>query len=168
MVLEMMENIKSNVKNWEDEEEVAAYIEKILRKEAFDGSGLIYGMGHAVYTLSDPRAILLKQKAIELAKEKGMDKEFNLYATIEKLTPGIFSEVKQASKEICANVDFYSGFVYNMLNIPGELHTPIFAIARIAGWCAHRVEELISGGRIIRPAYKNIADKREYIKIDNR
>jgi len=168
MVLEMMENIKENVKNWESEDEIAAYIEKILRKEAFDGSGLIYGMGHAVYTLSDPRAILLKQKAIELAKEKGMDKEFNLYATIEKLTPGIFSEVKQASKEICANVDFYSGFVYNMLNIPGELHTPIFAIARIAGWCAHRVEELISGGRIIRPAYKNIADKREYIKMEDR
>ena len=168
MVLEMMEDIKANVKDWEDEEEIAAYIEKILRKEAFDGSGLIYGMGHAVYTLSDPRAILLKRKAIELAKEKGMDREFNLYAAIERLTPGIFSEVKQASKEICANVDFYSGFVYNMLGIPMELHTPIFAIGRIAGWCAHRVEELISGGRIIRPAYKNIADKREYIKMEER
>ena len=168
MVLEMMEDIKANVKNWEDEAEVAAYIEKILRKEAFDGSGLIYGMGHAVYTLSDPRAILLKQKAIELAKEKGMDKEFNLYATIERLTPDIFSKVKQVDKEICANVDFYSGFVYNMLNIPGELHTPIFAIARISGWCAHRVEELISGGRIIRPAYKNILERREYIKIEER
>lgn len=168
MVLEMMEDIKANVKNWEDEAEVAAYIEKILRKEAFDGSGLIYGMGHAVYTLSDPRAILLKQKAIELAKEKGMDKEFNLYATIERLTPDIFSKVKQVDKEICANVDFYSGFVYNMLNIPEELHTPIFAIARISGWCAHRVEELISGGRIIRPAYKNILEKREYIKIEER
>lgn len=168
MVLEMMEDIKTNVKDWEDEEEIATYIEKILRKEAFDGSGLIYGMGHAVYTLSDPRAILLKRKAIELAKEKGMDREFNLYAAIERLTPGIFSEVKQASKEICANVDFYSGFVYNMLGIPMELHTPIFAIGRIAGWCAHRVEELISGGRIIRPAYKNIADKREYIKMEER
>lgn len=168
MVLEMMEDIKANVKNWEDEAEVAAYIEKILRKEAFDGSGLIYGMGHAVYTLSDPRAILLKQKAIQLAKEKGMDKEFNLYATIERLTPDIFSKVKQVDKEICANVDFYSGFVYNMLNIPEELHTPIFAIARISGWCAHRVEELISGGRIIRPAYKNILERREYIKIEER
>ena len=168
MVLGMMEDIKANVKDWEDRDEVAAYIEKILRKDAFDGSGLVYGMGHAVYTLSDPRAILLKQKAIELAKEKGMDKEFNLYATIEEITPGIFNKVKQVDKEICANVDFYSGFVYNMLNIPAELHTPIFAIARISGWCAHRVEELISGGRIIRPAYKNVLDKREYIRIQER
>lgn len=168
MVLEMMDNIKANVKEWEDEKEVAAYIEKILNKEAFDGSGLIYGMGHAVYTLSDPRSILLKQKAIELAKEKGMDKEFNLYALIEKLAPDIFYRVKGTNKEICANVDFYSGFVYNMLNIPEELHTPIFAIARIGGWCAHRVEELISGGRIIRPAYRSVADEREYLKIDNR
>ena len=168
MVLEMMDNIKENVKNWADEEEIAAYIEKILRKEAFDGSGLVYGMGHAVYTLSDPRAILLKQKAIELAKEKGMDDEFNLYASIEKLTPGVFAKVRGEEKEMCANVDMYSGFVYNMLNIPPELHTPIFAISRIAGWCAHRVEELISGGKIIRPAYKNISDKREYICIENR
>lgn len=168
MVLEMMTDIKENVKDWEDQDEIAAYIEKILRKEAFDGSGLIYGMGHAVYTLSDPRAILLKQKAIELAKEKGLDKEFNLYASIEELTPGIFAKVRGVEKEMCANVDFYSGFVYNMLNIPPELHTPIFAISRIAGWCAHRVEELISGGKIIRPAYKNVSDKREYIKIENR
>ena len=168
MVLEMMDNIKENVKDWEDEKEVAIYIEKILKKEAFDGSGLIYGMGHAVYTLSDPRAVLLKEKAIELAKEKGMDKEFNLYALIERLAPGIFYSIKGTDKEICANVDFYSGFVYNMLNIPEELHTPIFAIARIAGWCAHRVEELISGGRIIRPAYKSVADEREYVNIDNR
>lgn len=168
MVLEMMDNIKANVKDWEDEDEISAYIEKILKKEAFDGSGLIYGMGHAVYTLSDPRAVLLKQQAIKLAKEKGMDKEFNLYASIEKLCPDIFYRLKGTDKTICANVDFYSGFVYNMLNIPEELHTPIFAIARIAGWCAHRVEELISGGRIIRPAYKSIADEREYVQIDNR
>ena len=168
MVLEMMDNIKENVKDWADEEEVSAYIEKILRKEAFDGSGLIYGMGHAVYTLSDPRAILLKQKAIELAKEKGMDDEFNLYASIERLTPSVFAKVRGEEKEMCANVDMYSGFVYNMLNIPPELHTPIFAISRIAGWCAHRVEELISGGKIIRPAYKNISDKREYIQMDKR
>ena len=168
MVLKMMEDIKENVKDWEDEDEIAAYIEKILLKEAFDGSGLIYGMGHAVYTLSDPRAILLKQKAVELAKEKGLDKEFNLYASIEKLTPAIFNRIKGMDKEMCANVDFYSGFVYNMLNIPAELHTPIFAISRIAGWCAHRVEELISGGKIIRPAYKNIAHKREYIKMEDR
>lgn len=168
MVLEMMEDIKQNVKNWSDEEEVASYIEKILKKEAFDGSGLVYGMGHAVYTVSDPRAILLKEKAIELAKEKGLEDEFNLYALIEKITPGIFYRTKNTDKVICANVDFYSGFVYNMLNIPEELHTPIFAIARIAGWCAHRVEELISGGRIIRPAYKNVSDQREYRKISER
>lgn len=168
MVLQMMENIKANVKNWDDEKEVAEYIEKILKKQAFDGSGLIYGMGHAVYTISDPRAILLKQKAAQLAKEKGLEKEFTLYATIERLTPDIFYRVKNSDKVICANVDFYSGFVYNMLNIPEELHTPIFAISRISGWCAHRVEELISGGRIIRPAYKNVAPKREYIKIDER
>lgn len=168
MVLEMMENIKANVKDWENETEVASYIEKILNKEAFDGSGLIYGMGHAVYTISDPRSILLKQKAVELAKQKGLEKEFNLYALIEKLAPGIFQRVRNNDKEICANVDFYSGFVYNMLNIPAELHTPIFAIARVAGWCAHRVEELISGGRIIRPAYKNVASEREYITIDKR
>lgn len=168
MVLEMMDDIKENVKDWADEVEIATYIEKILRKEAFDGSGLIYGMGHAVYTLSDPRAILLKKKAIELAKEKGMDDEFNLYDSIERLTPGVFAKVRGEEKEMCANVDMYSGFVYNMLNIPPELHTPIFAISRIAGWCAHRVEELISGGKIIRPAYKNISDKREYIKMENR
>lgn len=168
MVLEMMEDIKSNVKDWADEDEIAAYIEKILRKDAFDGSGLVYGMGHAVYTISDPRATLLKKKAIELAKEKGLDDEFNLYALIEKLTPQIFEKVRGTKKEMCANVDFYSGFVYNMLNIPSELHTPIFAIARISGWCAHRVEELISGGRIIRPAYRSVAEAREYVKVEKR
>lgn len=167
-VLEMMEDIKSHVRNWEDEAEVGCYIEKILRKEAFDNSGLIYGMGHAVYTVSDPRAILLKQKAVQLAKEKGMEREFNLYALIERIAPDIFYRVKKSDKVICANVDFYSGFVYNMLNIPEELHTPIFAIARIAGWCAHRVEELISGGRIIRPAYKNVVGQRQYINLDER
>lgn len=168
MVLRMMENIKSNVKNWEDEGEVSQYIEKILRKEAFDGSGLIYGMGHAVYTISDPRAIILKENAVRLAAEKGMEKEFNLYAMIERITPDIFYRVKKSDKVICANVDFYSGFVYNMLNIPEELHTPIFAIARIAGWCAHLVEEIINGGRIIRPAYKCVINKKQYINLDER
>lgn len=169
-VLSMMDNIKTNVKNWEDEKEVAEYIEKILKKEAFDGSGLVYGMGHAVYTLSDPRAVLLKKKAQELAIEKGADKEkeFKLYDLIEKLTPEIFRKVKNSDKEICANVDFYSGFVYTMLNIPEELHTPIFAIARIPGWCAHRVEEIVSGCRIIRPAYKNVSEKKEYVKLSER
>lgn len=167
-VLDMMDDFKRNVKNWEDEDEVAAYIEKIFRKEAFDGSGLIYGMGHAVYTLSDPRAILLKQKAELLSKAKGLEKEYNLYQTIERLAPDIFYKVKKNDKVICANVDFYSGFVYNMLGIPNDLHTPIFAIARIAGWSAHRIEELINGGRIIRPAYKSVIEKKPYISINER
>ena len=167
-MLKMMEDIKGNVNNWDDETEVAEYIEKIIRKEAFDKSGLIYGMGHAVYTLSDPRAILLKQKASVLAKEKQMEKEFNLYALIERLTPDVFAKVKNSSKVMCANVDLYSGFVYNMLNIPEELHTPIFAIARIPGWCAHRLEEIVSGCRIIRPAYKSVSSNKEYLKISER
>jgi len=167
-VLQMMDDIKANVSNWEDEAEVAKYIGKIIRKEAFDGSGLVYGLGHAVYTLSDPRAVLLKKKAAELAAEKGMTKEFNLYCLIEKLTPGVFNEIKKSDKVICANVDFYSGFVYNMLNIPQELHTPIFAIARIPGWCAHRIEEIVSGCRIIRPAYKNVIENKEYTKLSER
>lgn len=168
MVHEMMADIKSNVKNWADEEEVAAYVEKIFRKEAFDKSGLIYGMGHAVYTLSDPRAILLKEKAEILSKEKGLEEEYNLYTTIERVAPDVFFKVKKNDKVICANVDFYSGFVYNMLGIPDELHTPIFAIARIAGWSAHRIEELVNGGRIIRPAYKNVIAKQTYVPLDKR
>lgn len=168
MVLAMMEDVKANVKDWEDQDEIAAYIEKILRKEAFNKTGLVYGMGHAVYTKSDPRAILLKEKAIDLAKEKGLDKEFRLYESIEKLTPSVFAKVRGVEKVMCANVDFYSGFVYNMLNIPADLHTPLFAISRISGWCAHRVEELISGGKIIRPAYTNIASPREYVEMKNR
>lgn len=168
MVLTMMNDFKKNIKNWEDEEEVGAYIEKIFRKEAFDHSGLIYGMGHAVYTLSDPRAILLKEKAEILSKEKGLDKEYNLYKLIETLVPDIFFKVKKNDKVICANVDFYSGFVYNMLNIPEELHTPLFAIARIAGWSAHRIEELVNGGRIIRPAYKNVCGKKVYKALGER
>jgi citrate synthase len=168
MVLKMMEDFKAHIENWEDEEEVAAYVEKVLRKEAFDHSGLIYGMGHAVYTMSDPRAVLLKEKAELLSKEKGMEKEFNLYKNIERVTPDIFSKIKENDKVICANVDFYSGFVYNMLNIPMELYTPIFVIARIAGWSAHRIEEIMSGGRIIRPAYKNVAKGIEYIPMQDR
>jgi citrate synthase len=167
-VLQMMDNIKANVQDWEDVEEVSAYIEKILRKQAFDQTGLIYGMGHAVYTISDPRAILLREKAASLAQEKGMEKEFNLYASIERLTPDIFYQVKKANKEICANVDFYSGFVYKMLNIPIELHTPLFAVSRIAGWCAHRIEEVMCGNRIIRPAYKCISSRLEYKKLSER
>lgn len=167
-VMEMMENIKENVKDWKDEEEVKYYLGKILRKEAFDGKGLIYGLGHAVYTLSDPRAVLLKQKAAELAREKEMEDEFGLYLTIERVAPEVFAAEKRADKIIAPNVDFYSGFVYKMLNIPVELYTPIFAMARISGWCAHLIEELVSGGRIIRPAYKNVSPKKSYLLLDQR
>lgn len=167
-VIEMMDDIKTNIKDWSNEKEIAAYLTKIARKEAFDKSGLIYGMGHAVYTISDPREILLKAKAKELAKEKGCLEEFQLYDTIEKLAPDIIREVHNSDKQICANVDFYSGFVYSMLNIPRELFTPIFAISRIAGWSAHRIEEIVTGGRIYRPAYKNVSEEREFIPLADR
>ena len=167
-VREMMDDVKTNIKDWEDEAEIETYLAKILQKQAFDQSGLIYGMGHAIYTLSDPRAVLLKEKAYELAKEKQMIKEFNLYAAIEKLSPVVFTKLKEDTKEICANVDFYSGFVYSMLNIPEELYTPLFAVSRITGWCAHRIEELISSNRIIRPAYRSILRKNPYIPMTER
>lgn len=167
-VIEMMENIKNNVKDWEDRDEVKAYLTKIIKKEAFDLSGLIYGMGHAVYTISDPRTVLLKEKARELAREKGMEKEFSLYTLIEELAPGVFYQVRGIDKIICANVDFYSGFVYQMLNIPRELFTPLFAVSRIAGWCAHRIEELVSGGRIMRPAFKSVVARNGYIDLKSR
>lgn len=169
-VMGMMEEIKANVSNWEDADEVAAYLTKILRKEAYDKAGLIYGMGHAVYTLSDPRSALLKRKASELAALMGpeFEKEFNLYKLIEILAPEVFARIKNDSKMISANVDFYSGFVYKMLNIPPELYTPIFAISRIVGWCAHIIEEHVSGGRIMRPAYKSVSEKRQYIPLNER
>lgn len=167
-VMAMIDDIKQNVKNWDNEKEVADYLVKILRKEVFDKTGLVYGIGHAVYTISDPRAVILKKYAKELAKENNREEEFHLYETIERLTPSLFYEIKGSSKVLCANVDFYSGFVYDMLGIPRELYTPIFALARVAGWCAHRLEEIISGGRIIRPAYKNIEPKKPYIPIKER
>jgi citrate synthase len=167
-VMEMMERMKKNIKHWDDEKEVGDFIVKILKKQANDRTGLIYGIGHAVYTLSDPRAIMLKKYAYELAKSTGSEKEFILYDIVERLTPQLFREIKGSDKVIAANVDFYSGFVYNMLCIPPELYTPIFAMARIAGWSAHRLEEIIGGGRIIRPAYKNFSEKSEYILMENR
>ena len=167
-VMKMMDNIKENISNWEDEEEIFEYLCKILRKEAYDKTGLIYGIGHAVYTISDPRAVLLKEKASELAASSGFEKEFNLYTSIEKLAPEAFAKVKQSDKIVCANVDFYSGLVYRMLGIPRELYTPIFAISRVAGWSAHRIEELINGNRIIRPAYKNVLPKVKYTKLEER
>ena len=141
---------------------------KIIRKEAFDKSGLIYGIGHAVYTLSDPRTRLLKMHAEELAKETGKDDIFNLYTMVERIAPEVFHEVKKSDKIMCANVDYYAGFVYSMLGIPPELFTPIFACARIAGWSAHRIEEVVTGGRIMRPAYKCVSKRREYVPVDNR
>lgn len=167
-VLKMLKNIKENVSNWSDQEEVQWYLEKILMREAFDKSGLIYGLGHAVYTMSDPRTALLKQKAYELALEKNLEDEYNLYSTIEQLAPKVFAKVKNNSKEMCINVDFYSGFVYSMLGIPLELSTPIFAVSRIAGWCAHRIEELVSVKTIIRPAYKSISSRKPYVLLKER
>jgi len=167
-VIEMMDDIKRNVKNWESEEEVSAYLEKILRGQGYDGTKLIYGQGHAVYTITDPRASLLRDRAKALAEEKGFIKEFNLHCLIEQLVPVVFKKVKGSDKDICTNVDFYSGFVYKMLGIPEDLNTPIFAVSRIAGWCAHRLEEIIAGGRIIRPAYKCVQPKLGYTSIDKR
>lgn len=167
-VMDMMKDIKKNISDWEDESEVKSFIKKILGKEAFDRSGLVYGMGHAIYTLSDPRAVLLKEKALQLAIEKNRVKEYNLYKSVEKLTSDIFSSGEKRKKAIAANVDFYSGFVYDMLNIPYELYTPIFAASRIAGWCAHRIEQLVSEPKIIRPAYKNVSIGKEYIPLSER
>lgn len=167
-VMSMMDDIKANVKDWADAEEVQRYLERILKKEAHDGSGLIYGMGHAVYTLSDPRAVLLKAKAAELASEKERTEEFHLYELIEQVTPAAFRSVKGYDRVIAPNVDFFSGFVYSMLNIARELYTPIFAMARIAGWSAHLLEEYVSGGRIIRPAYKCVMPRRSYATLDSR
>jgi len=167
-VVEMMDDIKANVKDWSNENEVREYLTKIARKEAFDKSGLIYGMGHAVYTISDPREVLLKAKAKQLAQEKGCMAEYNLYDTIERIAPSIIQEVHHSDKQVCANVDLYSGFVYTMLDIPRELFTPIFAISRIAGWSAHRIEEIVSGGRIYRPAYKNVSEERSFIPLQER
>ncbi len=168
-VMSMMSDIQKNVHNWENKDEIYEYLCKIVRKEAHDKSGLIYGVGHAVYTLSDPRAVILKANAKSLADRLGYQEEYNLYATIEELAPIVFKDEKQQSKMICANVDFYSGFVYKMLKIPPEIYTPLFAISRTAGWCAHRIEEIISGGKIIRPAYKSLCrNSREYVPIEER
>ena len=166
-VCEMIDDIKAHV-DITNQEEIAAYLEKIIRKEAGDGSGLVYGMGHAVYTLSDPRAVILKRKAKEFAYKNGFEKDFELLNTIERVTPEVFKKVKGKNKIMCANVDLYSGLIYKMLGIPEDLFTPLFACARIVGWSAHRLEELISGGKIIRPAYKNIALPKKYVPMDER
>lgn len=167
-VVKQFEEMKENIHNWKDETEVGNYLRKILNKEAGDGSGLIYGMGHAIYTLSDPRAVALKKAARPLAEKTGYSDEMDLIELVEKLTPGVFAEIKGSDKPMCANVDMYSGFVYKMLGLPKSLYTPLFATARIVGWMAHRLEEVTTGGKIIRPAYKPVAKNIEYVNIDER
>ena len=167
-VMRQFKEIKEAVHDWKDDEEVSNYLRRILRKEVGDKSGLVYGMGHAVYTLSDPRAVLLKKYARSLAERTGHLNELELMESIERLTPDIFAEVTGNPKIMCANVDMYSGLVYNMLNIPQELFTPVFAMARITGWCAHRLEEVVTGGRIMRPAYRAIFKHQDYVPLDQR
>ncbi|MBE6636763.1 MAG: citrate/2-methylcitrate synthase [Ruminococcaceae bacterium] len=167
-VCEMMESMKETVVHWDNESEVADYLQKLLRKEAFDGSGLIYGIGHAIYSVSDPRAEIFRAFVEKLAAEKHLEKEFALYATVERMAPQVIAAERKIYKGVSANVDFYSGFVYRMLGLPVELFTPIFAVARIAGWSAHRLEELVGRGKIIRPAYMAVHPRRAYIPIAER
>lgn len=167
-VVQMFDDLMANVKDWEDEEELKGYLRKLLHKEAFDHAGLIYGMGHAVYSISDPRAKVFKGFVQKLSVEKGREKEFALYDRVERLASQVIGEERRIYKGVCANVDFYSGFVYRMLELPPELYTPIFAIARISGWSAHRIEELINSNKIIRPAYKAIVDERIYTPLNER
>lgn len=167
-VLAMQQEIKENVKDWENEDEVASYIAKIVNKQAFDRTGLIYGMGHAVYTKSDPRAIICKRFATKLAEGTEYEAELNLLKMIERISPEVIEREKGTKKEMCANIDMYSGFVYSLLGIPADLITPLFASSRMAGWAAHRFEELVSGKRIMRPAYKTDVPRRKYIPIEDR
>lgn len=167
-VVNMFEDIMANVSDWTDDEMISDYLVKLLHKEAFDRSGLIYGMGHAVYSISDPRAKIFKQFVEKLSIEKHMEKEYALYSSVERLAKEVIAKERRIYKGVSANIDFYSGFVYSMLNLPTELYTPLFAIARISGWSAHRIEELINCGKIIRPAYKNVQPQREYIALSDR
>ncbi len=168
-VMEMFGHIEAGVKDWKDDDEIRAFLGRLLRKEAGDKSGLIYGMGHAIYTLSDPRAVILKKFAKELASSKGMLDEFELFESVERLTPEVLLSVKGEDKVVCANVDMFSGLVYKMMGIPVELYTPLFAVARMVGWCAHRIEEVYQpGNRIIRPAYKAVAPMRTFVPLADR
>ena len=167
-VQRMFADIMEHCSDWENKDEICEYLLKILDRQAFDHAGLIYGMGHAVYTLSDPRAVILKKFAKSLSEEKGMQKEFALYELVEREAGNLIMQKRQMFKPVCANVDFYSGFVYSMLGIPEELFTPIFAISRVSGWCSHRLEELVNAGKIIRPAYKYVGHHRPYYDINNR
>ncbi len=167
-VVHMFEDLKKHVTDWTDDDAIRTYLAKLLHKEAFDGAGLIYGMGHAVYSISDPRAVMFKSFVEKLAKEKGQTAEYQLYASVERLAREVIAQERRIYKGVSANVDFYSGFAYSMLGLPTELYTPIFAIARIAGWSAHRIEELVHAGKIIRPAYKSISDRVAYTPLDQR
>jgi citrate synthase len=167
-VVQMFEDIKKNVKDWNDKTEIEDYLKKILNKEAFDGQGLIYGMGHAVYSLSDPRADIFKGFVKQLSVEKKRSDECTLYNNVAELSPKVIGEVRRIYKGVSANIDFYSGFVYSMLDLPKELFTPLFAIARISGWSAHRIEELINASKIIRPAYKSVCEHNKYVSLKKR
>ena len=167
-VMQMFDDMKRNVKDWTDEEEVKKYLEDILDKKAFDKSGLIYGVGHAIYTKSDPRAKIFESYVKKLSEEKGYEKEYELYALVAKIAPKLVSERRHTHKSVCINIDFYSGFIYSMLGLPLELYTPIFAIARIVGWSAHRIEELINATKIIRPAYMSVMEHKEYKDLEDR
>lgn len=167
-VVKMFDDMKQNVKDWTDEEEIGNYLRALLHKEAFDHAGLIYGMGHAVYSLSDPRAVIFRSFVERLSAEKGCKKEFALYSMVERLAPEIIADERKIYKGVSPNVDFFSGFVYSMLDLPLELYTPIFAIARISGWSAHRLEEISHNGKIMRPAYKNVSIRKDYVPIINR
>ncbi len=167
-VVQMFEDMKKNIRDWHDEDEITSYLRDLLHKKAFDKAGLIYGMGHAVYSLSDPRAEIFKLFVKSLSEEKGRMEEFQLYSMVEKLAPKVIGEEKNIFKGVSANIDFYSGFVYSMLNLPLGLYTPIFAISRIAGWSAHRIEELINSSKIIRPAYKSVSSHKPYVPLEDR
>lgn len=167
-VTQMFEDMKVQIKDWKDEDEIKNHLSKLLNKDAFDKSGLIYGIGHAVYSISDPRATVFKGFVEKLSEEKGLQDEFKLYESVERLAPDVIQNHRKMYRNISSNVDFYSGFVYRMLGIPPELFTPIFAIARMSGWSAHRIEELLNEGKIIRPAYKNVAPHAKYIPLDER
>lgn len=167
-VVEMFADLKENVKDWTDDDQIREYLLKLLNKEAFDHAGLIYGMGHAVYSISDPRSKILSRFVKRLSEEKGREDEYHLYANVERLAKEVIAKERKIYKGVSANIDFYSGFIYSMLGLPHELYTPFFAIARIAGWCAHRMEELVNGNRIIRPAYKAVSPTREYKPMKER
>ncbi len=167
-VAAMFEDIKANVKDWKDDDEVSDYVNKIVNKQAFDKTGLVYGIGHAIYSVSDPRAQIFKSYVEKLSAAKGLSDEFSLYSKVEELAPKLISKQRKMYKGVSANVDFYSGFVYDMLGLPRELFTPIFAIARISGWSAHRIEEILNAGKIIRPAYMAVQPHKEYIPLENR